>query len=144
VKKILSVPLALVLGVALGIVGTLIVQRSFQPRTPGLVQITNSAGIVSSPSVHIDGVIQEEQIVQKVYPVYPEAAETANITGTVILHVVIAKDGTVKSVEYLSGPAILAESAKAGVKEYRYKPNMVGGVPVEVDTIVAVPYWLPH
>jgi outer membrane biosynthesis protein TonB len=144
VKRIFFVLLTLGLAIALGVAATLLVQRGFRPRTPGLVQITTSARVVSSPSVHIDGVVQEQQLVRKVYSVYPPAAEAANITGTVLFRVLIAEDGTVKSVDYLSGPSVFLESAKAGVKEYRYKPTVVGNMPVEVDTIVAVPFMLPQ
>jgi outer membrane biosynthesis protein TonB len=143
--KIQKVTVAmLALGITLGVVGTLLVQRGFHPRTPGLIRITTSARVISSPSVHIDGVVQEQQLVRKVYSVYPPAAEAANITGTVLFRVLIAKDGTVKSIDYLSGPSVFVESAKAGVKEYRYKPTVVGDMPVEVDTIVAVPFVLPQ
>jgi protein TonB len=100
--------------------------------------------IISSGSVHVDGVVQEQQLQRKVYSVYPPAAEAGNITGNVLFRVVIAKDGSVESVEYLSGPSIFVESAKSAVQQYRYKPTVVGNMPVEVETIVAVPFMLPQ
>jgi Gram-negative bacterial TonB protein C-terminal len=138
VKKIFV--LSLVLGIALGVAGTLLVQRGFRQRTPGLIRITT----ISSGSVHVDGVVQEQQLRKKVYSVYPLAAETGNITGTVLFRVVIAKDGSVESVEYLSGPSVFVESAKSAVQLYRYKPTVVGNMPAEVETIVAVPFVLPQ
>ncbi|MGA7916850.1 MAG: energy transducer TonB, partial [Candidatus Acidiferrales bacterium] len=98
----------------------------------------------TSARVHVDGVIQEQKLVRKVYGVYPLAAETANITGTVVFRVVVAKDGTVESVEYLSGPSVLVESAESSVKEYRYSPTLIGKTPVEVETTVGVPFVLPQ
>jgi len=138
VKKTLV--LSLGLGIALGVAGTLLVQRGLRPRTPGLIRMT----IISSGSVHVDGVVQEQQLQRKVYSVYPPAAEAGNITGNVLFRVVIAKDGLVESVEYLSGPSIFVESAKSAVQQYRYKPTVVGNMPVEVETIVAVPFMLPQ
>ena len=127
-------------GIALGVAGTLLVQRGFRPRTPGLIRMT----IMSSGSARIDGVVQELQLQRKVYSVYPPAAEAGNITGNVLFRVVIAKDGSVESVEYLSGPSVFVESAKSAVQQYRYKPTVVGNMPVEVETIVAVPFMLPQ
>jgi Gram-negative bacterial TonB protein C-terminal len=132
--------LLLGLGIVLGVAGTLLVQRGFRPRTPGLIRMTT----ISSARVHIDGVVQEQQLQRKVYSVYPPAAEAGNITGNVLFRVVIAKDGSVESVEYLSGPSVFVESAKSAVQQYRYKPTVVGNMPVEVETIVAVPFLLPQ
>ena len=84
------------------------------------------------------------ELQRKVYSVYPPAAEAGNITGNVLFRVVIAKDGLVESVEYLSGPSVFVESAKSAVQQYRYKPTVVGNMPVEVETIVAVPFMLPQ
>jgi hypothetical protein len=131
--------LSLGLGIVLGVAATLLVQRGFRPRTPGLIRMT-----ISSGRVHIDGVVQEQQLQRKVYSVYPPAAEAGNVTGSVLFRVVIAKDGSVESVEYLSGPSVLVESAKSAVQQYRYKPTAVGNMPVEVETIVAVPFVLPQ
>ncbi|MGB8673729.1 MAG: energy transducer TonB, partial [Candidatus Acidiferrales bacterium] len=61
-----------------------------------------------------------------------------------LFHVVIGKDGVVKSVDYVSGPRILVRSATAALKEWRYKPALVGGVPVEVDTTVSLVFSQPH
>jgi TonB family protein len=142
VKKTLI--LSLGLGIVLGVAATLLVQRGFRPRTPGLIRITTSAGVTSSRSVHVDGVVQEQQLLRKVYSVYPPAAEAANITGTVLFRVIIAKDGTVESVEYLSGPSAFVDTAKSAVKQYRYNPTVIGNMPVEVETMVAVPFALPQ
>jgi hypothetical protein len=132
--------LSLGLGIALGVAGTLLVQHGFRPRTPGLIRMTT----ISSERAHVDGVVQEQQLQRKVYSVYPAAAEAGNSSGTVLFRVLIAQDGSVDSVEYLSGPAVFVEGAKSAVQQYRYKPTVVGNMPVEVETIVAVPFVLPQ
>jgi protein TonB len=77
-----------------------------------------------------------------VLPVYPDEAVTAQISGTVLFHVVVSKDGTVESVDYLSGPSVFTASAASAVKLWRYKPTIIDGNPVEVDTIVPVVFAL--
>ncbi|MGB6845997.1 MAG: energy transducer TonB [Candidatus Acidiferrales bacterium] len=99
---------------------------------------------VSAPPIHVDPHVEELRLTRQMMPVYPEAAETADIEGTVLFHVVIGKDGVVKSVDYVSGPRILVRSATAALKEWRYKPTVDGGVPVEVDTTVSLVFSLPH
>ena len=75
-------------------------------------------------------------------PVYPQIARTAHISGTVLLHAVIAKDGTIQELTYVSGPALLMRSAMDAVREWRYKPTLLNGEPVEVDTTIQVVFSL--
>ena len=77
-------------------------------------------------------------LVHKVKPAYPAAAKKAHIEGTVVLHAIIAKDGTVGSLEYVSGPVELKDSAIEAVKTWRYKPMLLNNHPVEVDTEISV------
>jgi TonB family protein len=58
--------------------------------------------------------------------------------GTVVLHVVIGKNGAVKGAKYVSGPDNLMNSAVNAVLQWRYEPTLMNGVPVEVDTTVSV------
>jgi len=137
-----KVIVALVVGVSLGIAGTLLVKHDFRHRTPGRFRVSFSERTDSSPRLRVDGVIQDQKAVKKVLPVYPDEAVTAQISGTVLFHVVIAKDGRVESVDYLSGPSVFTTSAASAVKLWRYKPTIVDGNPVEVDTIVPVVFAL--
>jgi TonB family protein len=74
------------------------------------------------------------ELIQKVQPVYPPLAHQARIQGVVVLKAVIAKDGTVQSLELESGHPMLVKAAMDAVKQWRFKPYMVNGVPVEVQT----------
>jgi periplasmic protein TonB len=58
--------------------------------------------------------------------------------GTVKLHAIVASNGSVKELTVLSGEPILAESAMAAVKQWRYKPTLIDNEPAEVDTVVVV------
>lgn len=82
--------------------------------------------------------LEAAMLVHKVKPVYPAAAKKAHIEGTVVLHAIIAKDGTVQSLDYVSGPNELKDSAIDAVKTWRYKPMLLNDQPVEVDTTISV------
>ena len=86
--------------------------------------------------------VQEGQLIQRVVPRYPEIARIARISGTVELLVLIGQDGRVKSIEVLSGNPMLAASAKAGVEQWRYRPAILDGLAVEVETRVTVHFVL--
>jgi protein TonB len=64
------------------------------------------------------------------------------VSGTVILHAIIGKDGSIKELQYISGPPLLLKSAMDAVKEWRYKPTQLNGEPVEVDTTIDVVFTL--
>jgi TonB family protein len=68
-----------------------------------------------------------------------EEAKKKHLAGAVLLHVVIAKDGSVKSVEPVRGDPLFVQAAVDAMKQWRYKPTLLNGVPVEVDTAVEVP-----
>ena len=89
-----------------------------------------------------DEKFQEGQLIQRVIPQYPDIARVARISGTVELLVLIGQDGRVKSVEALSGNPMLAASARAGVEQWRYRPAILDGHAVEVETRVTVRFVL--
>ena len=97
----------------------------------------------ATPSrIKVGGNVQSASLIRQVQPVYPPIAKTAHVSGTVILHAIIAKDGSIQELQYVSGPALLMKSAMDAVHEWRYKPTMLNGEPVEVDTTVQVVFTL--
>lgn len=74
----------------------------------------------------------------KVQPVYPELARAARIQGTVCLKGVISKEGDVAEVHLISGHPALAPAAIEAVKRWKYKPYLLDGRPVEVETQIQV------
>jgi TonB family protein len=77
-------------------------------------------------------------LIKRVPPVYPEAARLANIQGSVVLKVVIRKDGNVGDLRAVSGDPLLAPAAIDSVRQWVYKPYYRDGAPAEVETVVVV------
>jgi periplasmic protein TonB len=86
--------------------------------------------------------VAEANLIHDVPPQYPPDAGRARIEGTVVLMAVIDKDGTVKDVRVESGLPILAQAAIDAVKQWRYKPYMIDGEPVEVDSRITINFTL--
>jgi periplasmic protein TonB len=92
--------------------------------------------------IRVGGNVQAAKMVRQVQPIYPQIAKTAHVQGTVILHAVIAKDGSVSELQYISGPPLLMKSAMDAVREWKYQPTLLNGEPVEVDTTISVIFTL--
>jgi protein TonB len=71
-------------------------------------------------------------------PVYPPLAKQTRIFGTVKLHAIIAKDGSIQQLEVVSGHPLLVQAALDAVRQWRYSPTLLNGEPVEVDTTIDV------
>jgi len=88
--------------------------------------------------IRVGGNVQQARMIHMVQPVYPTIAKQAHIQGTVVLHAIIAKDGTVQELQLNGGPPLLVRAAMDAVKQWRYQPTMLNGEPVEVDTTISV------
>lgn len=86
--------------------------------------------------------VVEANLVHDVTPAYPPEAGRARIEGTVVLWAVIGKDGSVQEVRVESGLPILAQAAIDAVKQWRYKPYLLNGEPVEVDSRITINFAL--
>jgi protein TonB len=75
-------------------------------------------------------------------PSYPALARQARIQGTVVLRAVIGKDGSIENLTLVSGHPMLAPAAIEAVKQWKYRPYLLNGEPVEVDTEVLVNFTL--
>jgi periplasmic protein TonB len=92
--------------------------------------------------IRVGGNVQQAMLVRQVLPIYPPIAKTAHISGSVVLHAIIGKDGTVEHLEVVSGPPLLVRSAMDAVQQWRYRPTMLNSEPVEVDTTITVVFTL--
>lgn len=92
--------------------------------------------------IRVGGNVAAAKLIHQVQPVYPQIAKTAHVSGTVLLHAIIAKDGTIQQLEYVSGPPLLMRAAMDAVHEWRYNPTLLNGEPVEVDTTIQVVFTL--
>ncbi len=75
-------------------------------------------------------------------PAYPAIAKAARVQGTVTLAATISKTGTIENLTVVSGPAMLAQAAVEAVRRWRYRPYLLNGEPVEVQTEVTVSFTL--
>jgi protein TonB len=83
-------------------------------------------------------VMSEARLVNRVEPIYPKMAIITNIRGEVKLHAVIARDGSIQSLNVTSGHPILAAAALEAVRQWRYQPYILNGDAVEVETFISV------
>ncbi len=90
----------------------------------------------------VPAAVMSGNLTNKAVPIYPPAAKKAKIQGTVVLGVVIGKDGNIKSLRVLSGPSELQQSALDAVRQWTYKPYLLNGDPIEVETTVNIVYSL--
>src|SRR5580704_13895092 len=90
--------------------------------------------------IRVGGNVEQGAILNRTTPEYPAIAKVAHISGTVVLHAIIAKDGTIQELEFVSGPPMLVKSAMDAVKQWRYKPYLLNGDPVEVETTINVDF----
>lgn len=82
--------------------------------------------------------LSEAQLIYRVEPVYPHIATLTRTYGVVQLHAIIARDGTIQSLNVTSGPPLLAQAARDAVRQWRYRPYFLNGEAVEVETFVTV------
>jgi protein TonB len=88
--------------------------------------------------MRVPGRIAEANLVYDVAPKYPQEAGRERIEGTVVLMAVIGKDGTVHDVRVESGLPVLAQAAIEAVKQWRYRPYLLNGEPVEIDSQITI------
>ncbi len=93
------------------------------------------------PRIHV-GRVEPAMLIRRVEPAYPALARQLRREGRVELHAVIATDGSMQSLEVISGDPLFIQSALAAVREWRYRPTILNGQPFEVDTHITVVYTL--
>ena len=92
--------------------------------------------------IRISSGVAASNVIQKVNPEYPPQARDARLQGSVVLKIVIDKQGVPQEVSVVSGPPQLADEAVKTVKQWRYKPYILNGEPVEVETTVQMNFTL--
>ncbi len=94
----------------------------------------------SNKPVPQGGQVQAARLIKRVDPAYPPLATQAHVAGTVRLHAIISKAGAVREVDVISGHPLLLQSAMTAVKQWRYRPTLLNGRSVEVDTTISVEF----
>ncbi len=86
--------------------------------------------------IRVSSGVSQGLLEKKVAPEYPPDARDARIQGTVVLHVVVDKEGNVSSLELVSGDPALAAAAMEAVRRWKYRPYLLNGQAIEVDTTI--------
>ncbi|HKW88183.1 MAG TPA: energy transducer TonB [Candidatus Acidoferrales bacterium] len=86
--------------------------------------------------------VQSGMLIHRVEPLYPAIARIARVSGTVELRAIIGRDGSVGSIEVVSGNPLLVRAAVDAVRQWRYRPTILDGEAVEVETRIAVNFVL--
>jgi periplasmic protein TonB len=98
---------------------------------------------VATPQrVRVSSGVSSGLLVRRVQPAYPPLARQARIQGQVLLRAQISKDGSIENLQLISGHPMLAPAAIEAVKQWKYRPYLLNGEPVEVDTEVVVNFTL--
>jgi periplasmic protein TonB len=84
--------------------------------------------------------IDPAMLVHRVEPVYPTLARQLGRAGRVELRAVITTDGTIQSLQVVSGDPLFYQSAMDAVRQWRYRPTVLNGEAVEIDTFITVIY----
>ncbi|MBZ5642858.1 MAG: energy transducer TonB [Acidobacteriia bacterium] len=84
-----------------------------------------------------EGVVQA-QLISRIEPRYPSLAQQIKLQGAVVLHAIISRDGSITSLDVLSGHPLLVKVALDAVRQWRYRPTLLNGEPVEVETTITV------
>jgi len=100
------------------------------------------AQAVAPARVRVAPGVMQGLVTKKVAPQYPQDAKDDHIQGAVELSVIIDKQGNVAHIDVVSGPERLVPAAIEGVKQWKYKPYLLNGDPVEVATKVTVNFTL--
>ena len=95
-----------------------------------------------SGPVRVSTGVMSGNLIYKVSPMYPPIARQAGVEGTVVLQATISQSGTIENLRVISGPPMLQQAALAAVRTWLYRPYLLSGQPVEVETTVNVVFKL--
>lgn len=112
----------------------------------GVKAMTNILAEVSpKPAVHqaairkvVSSGVMRGNLVVNTAPIYPAIAKAAHISGTVALQATISKTGAIENLHVINGPQMLHQAAIEAVRTWKYKPYLLNGEPVEVETEINV------
>lgn len=107
----------------------------------GLIQSTAPPPKVATPQkLRISSGVANGNKVSGNDPQYPQMAKIAHVQGDVVLQATISKGGSIENLRAISGHPILIQAAMDAVKEWKYRPYMLNGDPVEVETTITVKF----
>lgn len=92
--------------------------------------------------IRVGGNVQAANLIRQIKPNYPPLAKQARISGTVRFNAIISKDGTIQNLTLVSGHPLLVQAAQDAVRQWQYRPTMLNGEAVEVQTQIDVNFTL--
>ena len=92
--------------------------------------------------IQVSGGVSQGFLIQQVRPAYPALAIAARVQGPVILNALISRGGAIENLRLVSGHPMLAQAAIEAVRQWRYRPYLLNGEPVEVETQITVNFTL--
>jgi len=110
--------------------------------TSSLTAVPKLSPVATPKRVRISQGVVAGMLIHKVSPTYPPIARQARVTGQVVLSAVISKEGTVENLRVVSGHPMLVEAALNAVRQWQYRPYLLNGEPVEVESAVTVIFQL--
>jgi protein TonB len=117
---------------------TAVAPAPFAPAAPAAPATTPGASSPADTKAKSGGQIQSAVLIYRKDAAYPKIAKQTGAKGTVVLNATIGKDGNIKSVKIVSGHPMLTNAAAEAVKQWRYRPTLLNGLPVEAETQVLV------
>ncbi len=121
-----------------GVIGGIISATAVAPPPPKV----EAPKPVAPQRIKVGGNVQKANLIHQPKPVYPPLARQARIQGTVKLNAIISKEGAIEQLTLVTGHPLLVPSAMDAVRQWRYKPTLLNGEPVEVITQIDVNFTL--
>jgi len=115
-------------------------ERTTEPTPPPAPTPPKSQS--TSKRVRVGGKVAEANLIHEVQPLYPALARSVRVQGRVEFLAVIGKDGTVQNLQLVQGHPLLVNAAREAVLQWRYRPTLLNGEPVEVVTNITVNFML--
>ena len=109
-----------------------------------LTALPSKLRLSPSNTVDVSSGVMASNLVSATPPAYPRLASITHMQGKVVMQAIIAKNGTVQSLQVLQGHHLLRGAAKNAVRSWRYRPYLIDDKPVDVATIVTVDFALKH
>jgi periplasmic protein TonB len=111
-----------------GVIGGIIGSTAPPPKVATPQKLRISTGVAEGLKIH------------DVQPTYPQMARIAHIQGDVTLQATISKTGAIENLRAVNGHPILIQAALDAVRQWKYKPYILNGEPVEVETTIQVKF----
>ncbi|MGA2980180.1 MAG: energy transducer TonB [Terriglobales bacterium] len=112
--------------------------------TPNAAAVPKLVAPVPTKRIRVSQGVTEGRLIQKIEPTYPPLARSARIQGQVVLAAIISKSGEIQNLVLVSGHPLLVPATLEAVKKWRYRPYLLNGEPVEVETTITVNFELSY